>query len=168
VVAIISDTHDNLPAIREALQAIREQGASVIIHAGDIISPFAFRLLLSSRVAFYGVYGNNDGERAGLASMAREGGAVLVPQPLALNIEGVRFLIMHGVESPDQTKRLVDSLASNSSYDVLVYGHTHEAEVRELGEKMVINPGELCGYLTGKRTMVLLDTASKRAQMVEL
>jgi predicted phosphodiesterase len=33
---------------------------------------------------------------------------------------------------------------------------------------MVINPGEVCGYLTGKPTMALLDTVKREAKIIEL
>jgi predicted phosphodiesterase len=39
---------------------------------------------------------------------------------------------------------------------------------RKNGKTLVINPGEVCGYLTGNATMALLDTAKREAKIVKL
>jgi len=33
---------------------------------------------------------------------------------------------------------------------------------------LVVNPGEVCGYLTGKATVGLLDTAKHEARIMEI
>ena len=54
------------------------------------------------------------------------------------------------------------------SLDVLVSGHTHVAKTYRKGRTLVINPGEACGYLTGKATIAIFDTASLDVQIVQL
>ena len=49
---------------------------------------------------------------------------------------------------------------------MVVHGHTHEAVAAEQGSTLTINPGEICGYLTGKSTFAILDTAAKKARMI--
>jgi len=51
----------------------------------------------------------------------------------------------------------VDALRKSGKYDVVVRGHTHQMEVSD-GKTIVINPGEVCGYLSGEKTVMLLDT----------
>jgi len=36
----MSDSHDNLEAIRSAVQLFNKQNLDLVIHAGDLISPF--------------------------------------------------------------------------------------------------------------------------------
>ncbi|HML05759.1 MAG TPA: metallophosphoesterase family protein, partial [Methanobacterium sp.] len=36
----MSDSHDNLDAIRKAVDAFNKAGVDLVIHAGDMISPF--------------------------------------------------------------------------------------------------------------------------------
>ena len=55
-----------------------------------------------------------------------------------------------------------------NSFDVVVHGHTHKAEIRQEGETLVVNPGEVCRYLSGRATIALLDTDKQRAEIVEL
>jgi len=44
----------------------------------------------------------------------------------------------------------------------------HMTGVRKKGKVLIVNPGEVCGYLSGKSTMALLDTAKREAKIVEL
>jgi len=167
-IGIISDTHDNLPAVDRCLEELRARGVTTLIHAGDIIAPFTLRRILERGFRFLGVFGNNDGEVVILSRMAREHGIVLTHQPLVTQVEGLSLLVMHGIPSPQETKDLVTKLASGGTFDVIVYGHTHEVDVRRVGRTLVINPGEACGYLTGKRTVAILDTERLEVEVVEL
>ncbi|MEL7671087.1 YfcE family phosphodiesterase [Methanobacterium sp.] len=62
----MSDSHDNLPAIREAVKFFNEAKVELVIHAGDMISPFAANEIKNLNAEFKAVFGNNDGERDGL------------------------------------------------------------------------------------------------------
>jgi len=48
-----------------------------------------------------------------------------------------------------------------------VTGHSHEPLVKDVDGTLLINPGEVCGYLTGKRTLCLLDPDKMRAEIKE-
>jgi len=39
--------------------------------------------------------------------------------------------------------------------------------VQKKGKTLVINPGEVCGYLTGKSTIAILDTTKCDARIIE-
>ena len=52
-------------------------------------------------------------------------------------------------------KAITDALVKSGNYDVVISGHTHKQEIIE-GKCIFINPGEICGYLSGKKTVVLL------------
>ena len=94
-VGIISDSHDNLPLIRAALCAFADAGAEAIVHAGDIISPFAARELgyynTGAGLPLYAVYGNNDGEKKELPAIL-EG---IRPGPRKFTLGAKRFLLVH-------------------------------------------------------------------------
>ncbi|MEM3980825.1 MAG: YfcE family phosphodiesterase, partial [Ignisphaera sp.] len=59
---IMSDSHDNLPAIDKALKVFRDQDVDLLIHLGDIISPFALSKVLEFPAKIIIVTGNNDGD----------------------------------------------------------------------------------------------------------
>lgn len=167
-IGIISDTHDNLPAVDRALSEFEKHNVRALVHAGDIIAPFTLRRILARGFEFKGVFGNNDGEIALLSKVAQERGAVLTPQPLLIRIERFSILIMHGLQDLQETKNLATQLAASKSFDVVIYGHTHEIDVRRLEKTLVINPGEACGYLTGKRTIAILDTEGMNVVVIEI
>jgi len=70
-VGVISDTHDRLPTFRRAMQMFKRMNVEAVIHAGDYVAPFAAALITPDvlDVPLYCVYGNNDGEKAGLKKM---------------------------------------------------------------------------------------------------
>ncbi|MBE3116942.1 metallophosphoesterase family protein, partial [Candidatus Bathyarchaeota archaeon] len=47
-------------------------------------------------------------------------------------------------------------------------GHSHNKGIENRGKTLLINPGELCGYLTGKATIAILDTEKNQARIIEL
>ena len=90
-VGIISDTHDNRTAIRQAVEIFNNRGASLVIHAGDLVSPFTvldFKLL---NCPMEMVFGNNDGERIGLSTSFKEIGNLL---PGALHVSKIHYSLL--------------------------------------------------------------------------
>lgn len=156
LIGVMSDTHDRLPAIDQAISLFEERAADAVIHAGDLIAPFAARRLLRWSGPLHVIFGNNDGERAGLQS--------LLPQiqagPLRLKLGGRSILVEHFVEHCEQDEV--------SRAEVIITGHTHEVVNRRKGPRLFLNPGECCGYLTGKCTVALLDTDALSAEILSL
>ena len=156
-VAIISDSHDNIPLIERAVGRFKELGIKFIVHAGDFVAPFSIRPLLDSGIEWRGVFGNNDGERAGLIKVSS---GRIGEGPLFLELDGKKIVVVHKPEeiSPD----------FYTSQDVVIYGHTHQKEIRKEGSCLVINPGELCGYLTGNATFAVLDTEAMETHFLSV
>jgi len=60
-------------------------------------------------------------------------------------------------------------LAESGKFDVVVYGHTHNADIRKASSGcLIINPGEVCGWLTGKPTVAILNTETMEVKLMEL
>lgn len=156
LVGIVSDTHDRLPMIDAALSLFERRRVEAVIHPGDFVAPFAVRRLLQYAGPLYATYGNNDGERAGLVE--------LMPQvqdgPLLVDLSGRSVLIHHSV---DLCKREELYRA-----DIIVTGHTHEVDKRFENGKFFLNPGECCGWVTGRCTVAILDTDGPSAEVCEL
>jgi hypothetical protein len=49
-----------------------------------------------------------------------------------------------------------------------VRGHNHRAEATRSGKTLLVNPGEIWGYLTGLSSIAILDTASLNVEFIEL
>ncbi len=162
MIGIVSDSHDNLPAIRQAVEFMNSQGVSMVLHAGDYVAPFTVREFKNLKSPLYGVFGNNDGERKGLMRAFSEMGAEL-KEFVEITHEGRKIALYHGTIT-----EFISALISGGEYDAVVRGHTHQPEVKKEGNTLVINPGELCGYLTGKKTVCLLDLSTMEATIHEI
>ncbi|HCZ06489.1 MAG TPA: metallophosphoesterase [Thermotogae bacterium] len=155
---VISDTHDRLEKVEKALDLALKREVNRIFHCGDIVSPFVIPLLEKSGIEYVGVFGNNDGDRL---LLTKRSSGKFSPYPAEFEVDGKKVLIMH-------EPVLLDAAVESGRYDFVFYGHTHELVVEEKSGAFVVNPGEACGYLTGKATCVLLDPKEKKWEILEL
>ncbi len=153
-IGLISDTHDNLPMIRLALSYFQREGVEVALHTGDIVAPFAAKEMLKFSGKVYAVYGNNDGEKAGL----KNSGLDVVEGPRKVDLGGRRIVMAHARES---------AVREGHGADIIVFGHSHRPSV-EPGPPLYVNPGECGGWLTGRSTIAILDTDVMTAQVIDI
>jgi hypothetical protein len=158
-IGVLSDTHDRLPVIERAVERFNERGVELVLHAGDFVSPFTAIPLSALEGEFIGVFGNNDGDRLFLTKRFAEIGPIH-PGYHRFEIDGMRTVLMHEPKS-------IDALVASGELDLVVYGHTHRIDLRE-GNCLVVNPGEGCGYLTGRATVVVLDTETMHPELIDL
>jgi putative phosphoesterase len=158
-IGILADSHDHVRNIRKALEIFRERGVDVVIHAGDVVAPFAAKALAEFPGPVHAVYGNNDGERSGLAKVLD-----ITPPPREFRLAGRTVVVAH---EPGEIPEWMKAAA-----DLVVTGHTHEAAVpggTDGGKKpFSINPGESGGWLGGKATCVVLDLDSMEAELCDI
>ena len=79
-----------------------------------------------------------------------------------LEVGGRKIAVIHGTN-----ELLVDALRKSGKYDLVIRGHTHHTEIVK-GQTMVINPGETCGYVSGVKTVILLDTHDLSWETVQI
>jgi len=163
IVGIMADTHDHLPLVDKAVKVLNEQNAELVLHAGDYIAPFVVPHFKPLKAKFIGVFGNNDGERNGLEKKFREIDAEIHGNFADVTVDGIKIALLHGSE-----EELLRSLINVESHDIIIHGHTHEAKTYLKGRTLVINPGEVCGYLTDKSTFALLNSRTKEVKIIEL
>ncbi len=165
-ILVISDSHDNLHAINAFKEHVKSNvdKYDLMVHLGDIISPFALRSIQSLGIRLIGVFGNNDGDRVLLKKFCPE----LSEQPLKLDVDGLRILLLHGWGSRETTDFLVNALARSNAFDLILYGHTHIANVRIVDKTLILNPGALSGYLTERPTYAVLDSRSGNVDLIDL
>lgn len=118
-IGIISDTHGLLrPEVAEILK-----DCEAILHGGDINS---VQILdeLRKIAPTYVVRGNNDKE------WAKD-----LQETLSIELYGIRFFMVHN-------KRYIPKNLENT--DVVVYGHSHKYEEKNINGMLLLNPGS-CG-----------------------
>ena len=163
LVGIMADTHVRLPMLDKAVKRLNEKGVELVLHAGDYIAPFVVPHFKPLKADLIGIFGNNDGDKELLKKRFADMGADIRGNFAEIVIDELKIAILHGHE-----ERLLRSLIGVDRYDVVVHGHTHEAKSYRKGKTLVINPGEVCGYLTQKSTIALLDTETLDAKTVLL
>jgi putative phosphoesterase len=159
----MSDTHDRVPLIDAAIKRLNEEKVELVFHAGDYVAPFVAARFKELKAPLIGVFGNNDGDTNGLKKRFAELGADIRGRFAFESIDGLSIALLHG----DDTE-LMRSLLELESHDVLICGHSHDAKSYRKGGMLLINPGEVCGYLSGKSTVAVLDTASLDVKFIEL
>ncbi|MEM1514658.1 MAG: metallophosphoesterase [Candidatus Bathyarchaeia archaeon] len=162
-VGVVADTHDRLHAIDLVVEKFNDENIDLVLHAGDYVAPFAVLRFKPLKAKLIGVFGNNDGDHNLLRRRFEEIGAQLHGKFAEINVSGLKVALIHGEDDA-----LLKALINSGYYDVLIYGHTHKAEIQNVGRTLVINPGEACGYLTGKATIAILSVEERKAEMIEL
>lgn len=150
-IGIMADSHDNLPLIARAVDLFNHEKVELVLHAGDFVSPFTATLFQNLKPRLVAVFGNNDGDRPALIRRFA-GTGELYEDYRELELGGRKIVLMH-------QPKFLEVLAAVSKYDLVVYGHTHEVDVRK-GPPLVVNPGECGGWLTGAATVVIVELAT--------
>ena len=164
IIGAISDTHDNLPQIEKAVKYLNNQKVGLVVHAGDYVAGFVIPKLSQLNCKLIGVFGNNDGDHELLKKRVSETRNCSITERFAqVEVEGFRIALLHGHET-----ELLNAIIESEYFDAVIHGHSHNYSIEQKGITLAVNPGEVCGYLTGKSTLALLDTAKKEAKIVEL
>ncbi|UCD26441.1 MAG: metallophosphoesterase [Candidatus Bathyarchaeota archaeon] len=163
IVGIIADTHDRLPLLDKAVKRLNEERVELVLHAGDYVAPFVVPHFKSLKANLIGVFGNNDGDKELLKSRFTEIGAEIRGKFAEVIVDKLRIALLHGDEMG-----LLQSLIDVGNYDIVVHGHTHEAKTYRKEATLVINPGEICGYLNENPSMTILDTQTLDAKTILL
>jgi len=170
LVGIMSDTHDHLPLVDKAVKKFIDEKVDLVLHAGDYISPFVIPHFKLFKGKFIGVFGNNDGDHEVLKMRFAEFGLEIRGYFAEVNIDGLRIALLHGGDpgGPPGPSELLKSLISAECYDVIIHGHVHDAKAYKKGKTLIINPGEVCGYLTEKPSVAVLNTKTMDVKIVPL
>ena len=163
-IGILGDTHDHIPNLKKAVTLLNREAEQVFLHTGDFISPFVIPVLSDLQGEVKGVYGNNDGDHDLLQERCRETGNVSIQGNFfEMHYGGIRIALLHGHE-----KALLADLIESGLFDLVVHGHSHHPYIGKNGETLVINPGEVCGYLTGSPTCAVYDTAVDEGRILRI
>jgi uncharacterized protein len=158
-IAIISDTHDNVPNLEKALKWMNANGVEQIIHCGDLCAPSILKEVLASGFSgpIHMVFGNVE-DRDLLPEVAAKFAQVKHYGDVGeVDLGGKKIAFVH---FPDKAK----ALAKNGKYDLVFCGHTHMPWEETVGQTKLVNPGTLAG-LFAKATFAVYDTVTDRLEL---
>ena len=160
LLAIISDTHDNLATLRKALSFCAEQNIGNLIHCGDVTSS---ETLLFIAKNFSGEIHVSEGN----AELSKDEfkGVAKTEQNVHFHGTARKIIIDNVVIGFAHEPWLAKKLAEQGGYGVVFYGHTHKPWEETINNTTLINPGTLAGLYT-KATFAVFDTATKKPTLI--
>jgi uncharacterized protein len=161
LIGILSDIHDNLPNLENALAEFSRRQISTLIFCGDFCSPIPARVLGAFPGEVHCVFGNGDGDPLTISRIAAERTNLKVHGPHAeLELGSAKIAVTH---YPLYGR----ALARTGDYDAVFSGHTHEVHEERFGSCLWLNPGEIMGW-KGRATCAVYDTESGSAEILAL
>ena len=175
-IGIISDTHDDIENVQEAIQIFNKNKVDYVIHAGDYIFPGMIKEFKNSNAKLIGVLGNNDGEKNGILKSFIDIGGELKGELGEVEFDGLKFCVYHGTDN-----EVKENITNSQKYDILICGHTHKREPQRSGtiknnkDTFVLNPGSahrksvsISGLFDEAGRIILFDTQTKIYEFVDL
>jgi putative phosphoesterase len=150
---VMADSHDNLDALEYWVDYFAQNDVDVLIHAGDLVSPFTVPVLGQFPGPVYAVFGNNDGDRETLKAKAEGLDVTFREPPTTLDLTECTLEVAH--------KPSVLSEEPREDLDLQVHGHTHERRWKGSDTVPVANPGESGGWLSGTSSALTVYTGGR-------
>ncbi|MBU1146710.1 metallophosphatase family protein [Patescibacteria group bacterium] len=157
--AIISDSHDNVPNLEKFLDWIAKEKINFIIHCGDLAAPAMLTKGLAPKFSgeIHMVHGNV-GDPELLERVAKDLPSVTVHGMVGeIEVDGKKIAFTHFPEKALE-------LAKKGTFDLVFYGHTHKPWEEVVGKTRLINPGTLAGMFY-KATFAVYDTKTDKLEL---
>lgn len=135
IVGVLSDSHGHADVVRAAVRVLREQGAEVLFHCGDVGGMNVLDELLE--IPAYFVWGNTDRPDGAAHAYCQSVGLPWPEVPVCVEINAKRIILVHGHEP------CCHDVFKRERPDFLFHGHSHQCRFVRRGNTVVVNPGAL-------------------------
>jgi hypothetical protein len=159
-IGIFADSHDHLQHLRLAVEWFNQAGCACVLFAGDLVSTFAVPPLRKLHCPLVGCFGDNEGNKSGLLAGFTLVGQIGEPPVRYVAADGTRFVIAH------MARQL---RGYREEFDIAVVAHTHRPSITSDDQgRLILNPGETSGWSFQRPTVLLLETTTRQAEIIEL
>lgn len=158
-IGIVSDTHAQVENARKAVNVLQELDVTAVLHCGDIGSTAVIPVFADWPTHF--VFGNVDGDEETLRWAIREAEQTCHDRFGEIELDGRRIALLHS----DDARRFRE-VTGNGEYDLVCYGHTHQAESHTVGTTVVLNPGAL--HRANPYSIAVVDLATLEPTIIEI
>ncbi|MCH2097428.1 MAG: YfcE family phosphodiesterase [Pseudomonadales bacterium] len=149
-IGVVSDTHNNLRNTRRIVELFNEAGVARVIHTGDITQPKTLDVLARLHAPLFGVWGNNDLEELHrLEPVAAAHGFFFSHPPLQLYWNDRSIIVVH------DPREFQGNLADH--HQLALHGHTHMQVIERSARRLLFNPGECAGHMSGRNVVGVVD-----------
>jgi hypothetical protein len=141
-VAIFSDSHDQIPNLKKALEFCQKNGIDTIIHCGDLEKA---ETLIEAwpndfKATIHFCWGNADKTDEIIKKQKIFTQLKIYGQIGNIFLENKNIAFTHRIEKAKK-------LAETQKYDYIFYGHSHKPWAEKIGKTHLINPGDLSGFI---------------------
>lgn len=158
-IGVISDTHGHLENTRDAVRMLESLDVKRVLHCGDVGSPQIPAMLAAWPTHF--VFGNCDhgAELIEMRQAIAAAGLSCHERFGVLELAGRKIALLHSDDV-----RLFRQVITSDEYDLVCYGHTHQAEHHRMGKTLVLNPGAL--YRATPHSIAVVDLKTMEATII--
>lgn len=156
-IGMLSDSHGEVARTRLGVKLLRDHGAELLLHLGDIGSEAVLEELLGGPARV--VFGNCDQER-NLGHYAEILGIAVDHPGTLLDIPSGRLAYTHG-----HLDHVTEHLLAEKP-TVFAHGHSHQVRDERIQGVHLVNPGAL--HRSRRYTVALLEAVEDRFEILEL
>ena len=161
-VAIISDVHNNVTNLKKVLGYCAKEEIINLICCGDLASDETLEFLadnFSGQV--YYAFGNMDNDQLRKYESAGEYKNIKMFKDFGeAELAGKKVAFVH-------FPQVAKLLAGSGDYDYVFYGHTHKPWTEKIGNREILNPGNVAGDLYPP-TFAVWDTANNKFELIRI
>ena len=159
-IGVFADVHDHVDNLRRAVVVFNERRCKLVFFAGDFVSPLVIPPLRKLTCPLIACYGDNDGNRVGIAGGMRIVGSLGHP-PFGIQLaDGTKVLLTHELAS---VRDCLDGA------QVVLWAHNHKPSIaRDAAGRLLLNPGETGGWVFRKPTIAVFDSTTLEAEIIPL
>lgn len=167
-IGIISDTHDQVEGVKKAVGIFNKEKVGLVIHCGDIVSPFTLRPYKDLKCPTKFIFGNNTGDIKFHMEYAKNFGLRDYEFGTFFSLEagGKKIAVYHG-----ENREITEALVKCGDYDCVFSGHDHLARIEKRGNVLFVNPGTLADkHKEGMKSpsVAIYDADSHNARIIDV
>lgn len=157
-IGVVCDTHNNVRNVKRIVELFNDAQVDRVIHTGDITKGTTLDLFGELACPLYGVFGNNDVEREGLARSIECHCFEFQDPPLRLSWCERSILVVHDPAMLEQVD-LGDA-------ELILHGHTHLKREERSAARLIFNPGECAGQMIGYNAIGVVDLSNLEVELL--
>ena len=162
-IGVLSDTHNNIGNLLQALRRFEAEQITTLLHCGDMANVATARKMEGFDVIY--VNGNMDNSAAAVSDTLwfMNPNSEIPGDVFSAKVGGVKIGATHG-HRPGK----LDQLIRSGDHLFVFTGHTHRRRDERIGKTRVINPGALGGARYEPRTVAIVDLDQDNVQFIEI